>query len=63
MTAKMMRIRVPEDLKEWLEGRSIRNFRSMNKELVAILASIREGEENDPEGFRRLARPVTMEDR
>lgn len=57
MTTNMMRIRVPANLKEWLEDRTILNFRSMNAELVAILTAVREGEETDApgEGFRRFA--------
>jgi len=52
-----MKVRLPADLKGWLEMRSIRNHRSMNKEFVAILAAVREGEETDApgEGFRRFA--------
>lgn len=50
-----MKVRLPADVKAWLESRSIRNFRSMNKELVAILTALRAGEENDPEGFKRFA--------
>lgn len=57
MQAKEFKIRLPEDLKEWVETRSIRNFRSMNKELVAILTALRAGEEDDPEGCHRFARP------
>lgn len=49
-------IRIPADLKEWLETRSIRNFRSMNAELVAILSAIREGEASGT-GFEKLANP------
>jgi hypothetical protein len=50
-----MKIRLPRDLKDWLEDRSIRNFRAMNAELVAILSTLRKGEDEDPEGFRRFA--------
>lgn len=56
MTTKMMRIRLPEDLKGWMETRSIRNFRSQNAELVAILSAIREGE-NTGRGFENFANP------
>jgi len=56
MTTKMMRIRLPEDLKEWMETRSIRNFRSQNAELVAILSALRDGEERG-QGFERFANP------
>jgi hypothetical protein len=31
-------VRLPEDLKSWIETRSIRNFRAMNSEVVAILS-------------------------
>lgn len=55
-TFKPTSVRLPADLKEWLEERSIRHFRSQNSELVAILDALRKGEENDPEGFRRFAR-------
>jgi plasmid stability protein len=50
-------LRLPRDLKDWVEDRSIRHHRSMNKELVAILAAIRAGEETDVpgEGFHRFA--------
>lgn len=41
MTTSMMRTRLPPDLKKWLETRSIRNFRSMNAEIVAILFELR----------------------
>lgn len=47
-------IRIPEDLKQWLEERSIRNFRPLSKELVAILDALRKGEEDDPDGFHRF---------
>lgn len=53
-TTIMMRIRLPEDLREWIEDRSNRNFRSMNKEIVAILSALRRGEEDDPEGFGKF---------
>lgn len=56
MSTKMMRIRLPEDLKEWMEARSIRNFRSQNAELVAMLSAIREGEKTGS-GFENLANP------
>jgi len=56
MSTKMMRIRLPEDLKGWMEARSIRNFRSQNAELVAILSAIREGEKTGS-GFEKLANP------
>lgn len=56
MTTKMMRIRLPEDLKEWMEARSIRNYRSMNKELVAMLSAIREAEKTGS-GFEKFANP------
>ncbi|WP_313193706.1 Arc family DNA-binding protein [Shinella zoogloeoides] len=47
-------VRIPADLKGWLEDRSIKNFRSMNAELVAILSALRKGEEDDPEGFAKF---------
>ncbi|WP_119257085.1 Arc family DNA-binding protein [Shinella zoogloeoides] len=56
MQTKEFKIRLPEDLKAWLENRSIRNFRSMNKELVALLSAIRDGEENGA-NFEKLANP------
>lgn len=49
-------VRLPADLKQWLETRSIRNFRSRNAELVAILSAIREGEARGS-GFEKLANP------
>lgn len=49
-------VRLPADLKDWLETRSIRNFRSMNAELVAMLSAIREGEKTGS-GFEKLANP------
>jgi hypothetical protein len=49
-------VRLPVDLKEWLESRSVRNFRSMNAELVAMLSAIREGEKTGS-GFEKLANP------
>jgi len=49
-------VRLPADLKEWLESRSIRNFRSLNAELVAILSTIRNGEANGS-GSEKLANP------
>lgn len=50
-------IRLPQELKQWIEDRSIRNFRSMNAEVLAILDAVRTGEDDDPAGFRRFARP------
>ena len=43
-----MSIRFPAQLREWIEDRSIRNHRSMNNEIVAILSAIRESEEIEP---------------
>lgn len=40
---KAMSIRLPQDLAQWIKDRSIRNLRSTNKEIVAVLAAIREG--------------------
>lgn len=37
-------LRLPLELKEWIENRSIRNYRSMNGEIVAILSAIRDDE-------------------
>lgn len=56
-TSSPTSVRIPADLKDWLEDRSIRHFRSMNAELIAILTALREGEETDAEGqgFRRFA--------
>lgn len=57
MQTERASIRMPGDLKAWLETRSIRNFRSLNAELIAILTALRAGEESDPEseGFHRFA--------
>lgn len=49
-------VRLSADLKKWLETRSIRNFRSMNAELVAMLSAIREGEKSGG-GFENFANP------
>lgn len=38
-------VRIPADLKQWLEERSIRNHRSMNAELVHMLSSLKRGAE------------------
>ena len=54
MQTAEMKIRLPEDLKKWVESRSIRNCRKMNGEIVALLSAIRRGEEDDPEGFAKL---------
>lgn len=56
MTTSMMRTRMPADLKAWLETRSIRNFRSMNAEIVAILTAVRDWEKTGL-GFKKLANP------
>lgn len=55
-TEQATSVRIPFDLKQWLEARSIRNHRSMSKELVAILSVIREGEANG-DGLEKLANP------
>ncbi|WLR96584.1 hypothetical protein [Shinella sumterensis] len=55
-TEQATSVRIPFDLKQWLEARSIRNHRSMSKELVAILSVIREGEANGG-GLEKLANP------
>jgi plasmid stability protein len=57
MKTKELKLRLPEDLKIWVENRSIRHHRSTNKELVAILDALRKGEETDApgEGFHRFA--------
>ena len=49
-------LRLPSDLKKWAEARSIRNARSLNAEITAILSAIRDGEENG-DGFEKLANP------
>lgn len=49
-------IRLPMEIKEWAENRSIRNHRSMSAEIVAILSVIREGEKTGS-GFEKLANP------
>lgn len=51
-----MKVRLPHDLKAWVETRSIRNLRSMNAEVRAILVAVREGEERGG-GFERFANP------
>lgn len=56
MQVSEMRIRLPKELKEWAENRSIRNHRSMNGEIVAILSAIRDGEKNG-DGSEKLANP------
>lgn len=58
MTApqKPFGLRMPADVKTWLETRSIRNFRSMNAEIVAILAAVRAGEDGGG-GFEKFANP------
>lgn len=56
MSTSMMRIRLPEDLKQWAETRSIRNHRSMNSEINAILEAVRRGE-NHGSGMERFANP------
>ena len=35
---------LPADLKDWLEDRGTRNFRSMNAELIAILSAAKQAE-------------------
>lgn len=42
---KELKVRLPEDLKAWVERRSARNFRSMNGEIIAILTEVHKGEE------------------
>jgi hypothetical protein len=49
-----MKAYIPADLKEWLEDRSVKNFRSTSKELAAILSALRRAEEDDPEGFAKF---------
>lgn len=56
MTASPTSIRLPADLKEWAETRSIRNHRSLNREIIAILSAIREGEKSGA-GFDVFANP------
>ena len=41
-----LKVRLPSDLKDWLENRSIRNFRKMNAEITAILSALRDAEKN-----------------
>lgn len=53
---KQLTTYLPVDLKGWLEVRSVRNHRSMNSELIAILSAIRDDEANGS-GFERLANP------
>lgn len=45
MQTERANVRLPADLKAWIENRSIRNFRSMNAEINAILSAVRHGEE------------------
>jgi hypothetical protein len=49
-------IRLPIEIKEWAENRSIRNHRSMSAEIVAILSAIRDGEKAGS-GFEKFANP------
>ncbi|EKF17161.1 Arc family DNA-binding protein [Nitratireductor pacificus] len=49
-------IRLPIEIKEWAESRSIRNHRSMSAEIVAILSAIRDGEKTGT-GFEGFANP------
>lgn len=49
-------LRLPRDLKQWAEDRSIRNGRSLNAEITAILAALREGEKTG-DGFEHFANP------
>lgn len=49
-------VRIPSELKQWLEARSIRNHRSMSRELIAIMSAIRDGEKTG-NGFEKLANP------
>jgi len=42
-------VRMPEELKNWLKQRAVRNRRSANSEILAMLESIRSSEkENAP---------------
>lgn len=47
-------LRIPAELKEWIKTRSIRNVRSTNTEIQAILAAVKQGEEAGT-GFERFA--------
>lgn len=49
-------IRLPNELRAWAETRSIRNYRSLSAEIVAILTAVRCGE-IEMNGFERLANP------
>lgn len=49
-------VRLSADLKYWVETRSIRNHRSMNAEINAILAAVRHGEEHGS-GMECFANP------
>lgn len=43
-TVNPVSIRIPNELKHWAENRSIRNYRSLSSEVIAILASARNDE-------------------
>ncbi len=49
-------LRLPRELKQWAETRSIRNSRSLNAEINAILAAVRLGEEHGS-GMENFANP------
>ena len=49
-------IRLPPELKKWAETRSVRNHRSVNREIIAVLSAIRDGEKSG-EGFEAIANP------
>lgn len=57
MNTQMMRIRIPVDVKKWVEERATRNFRSMNAEILTILDAVKNGEEDDPQAPRRITHP------
>lgn len=59
MQTAEMKIRVPLELKTWIENRSIRNHRKMNGEIVAVLSAIREAE-NTGDGFASFAKPSVI---
>lgn len=52
-------IRFPKEIRDWLETRSIRNFRSVGAEVVAILTAVREGEKTGL-GFEKFANPSSI---
>lgn len=49
-------VRLPAELREWIEERSYRHIRSLSAEIVAVLDAVRRGEQHD-EGFKHFASP------